>query len=164
MVKPRLRKEEIYSRSHSELGIELGLEPELFNHPILTLFFLFLATPKSHACGIVVPWPEIEPVPSALGLQSLNHWTTREVPLSLLLTTCGMNVWWKIDLREYRSLWMSSHRQGVLAHVGTKLCGCSLSSFLASISAAPFLCDVLPSPGFQTSVQCHLPWEAFHII
>ena len=32
------------------------------------------------ACGILVPQPGIEPVPPALEAQSLNHWTTREVP------------------------------------------------------------------------------------
>ena len=31
-------------------------------------------------CGILVPQPEIEPVPPALGQWSLNHWTTREIP------------------------------------------------------------------------------------
>ena len=29
----------------------------------------------------LVPWPEIEPRPPALGAQSLSCWTTREVPL-----------------------------------------------------------------------------------
>ena len=33
------------------------------------------------ACGNLVPWPGVEPVPLALGAQSLSHWTTREVPL-----------------------------------------------------------------------------------
>ena len=33
------------------------------------------------ACGILVPWPGIEPVPPALEAWSLNHWTTREVPV-----------------------------------------------------------------------------------
>ena len=32
------------------------------------------------ACGILVPWPGIEPRPPALGAQSLSHQTTREVP------------------------------------------------------------------------------------
>ena len=32
------------------------------------------------ACGILVPWPRIEPVPLAVEARSLNHWTTREVP------------------------------------------------------------------------------------
>ena len=32
------------------------------------------------ACGIVVPQPEIEPMPCALEGQSLNHRTAREVP------------------------------------------------------------------------------------
>ena len=33
------------------------------------------------ACGILVPWPGIKPVPPAMEAQSLNHWTDREVPL-----------------------------------------------------------------------------------
>ena len=37
-------------------------------------FFLFLA-----ACEILVLWPGIEPIPSALEAQSLSHWATREV-------------------------------------------------------------------------------------
>ena len=32
----------------------------------------------------LVPWPEMEPGPHALGAWSLNHWTTREVPRCLL--------------------------------------------------------------------------------
>ena len=33
----------------------------------------------------LVPWPGIEPVPTELGAQSLNHWTTREIPIWFLL-------------------------------------------------------------------------------
>ena len=35
-------------------------------------------------CGILVPWPGIEPGPSAERAQSPNHWTTREVPQYVL--------------------------------------------------------------------------------
>ena len=37
------------------------------------------------AYGILVPWPGIEPLPPGLGMQSLRHWTTREVPLPQIL-------------------------------------------------------------------------------
>ena len=40
-------------------------------------FFLVSCT----ACVILVPRPEIEPMPLALEMQILNHWTTREVLL-----------------------------------------------------------------------------------
>ena len=43
-------------------------------------FFFFGHTAK---CGILVPWPGIKPVSSALQIWSLNHWTTREVPIGL---------------------------------------------------------------------------------
>ena len=38
------------------------------------------------SCGMwdLVPWPGIKPRPSALGLQSLSHWTTSGVPLNTL--------------------------------------------------------------------------------
>ena len=37
------------------------------------------------AYGILIPWPGIEPMPSALVAWSLNHWTTREVNIFTLL-------------------------------------------------------------------------------
>ena len=60
----------------------------LFTYKYLNSFFFFkylfiyLAAP-GFSCGIqdLVPWPGIEPRPSALGVCSLNHWTTGEVPL-----------------------------------------------------------------------------------
>jgi len=36
--------------------------------------------PHSVACGILVPPPGIEPMPSALRAPSLTHWTSRECP------------------------------------------------------------------------------------
>jgi hypothetical protein len=46
------------------------------------------------ALRILVPRPGMEPMPPALGVWSLNHWTTREVPIltswSLLFTLPGM--------------------------------------------------------------------------
>ena len=39
----------------------------------------FLFQPCSVAYAILVPWPGIKPVPLELGVQSVNHWTAREV-------------------------------------------------------------------------------------
>ena len=44
-------------------------------------FSFFLTVPRT-ACGILFPRPGIEPVPPAVEVWSLNHWTAREVPLS----------------------------------------------------------------------------------
>ena len=41
--------------------------------------FFFLA--HTVACGILIPWWGIKPTPPALEALSLNHWTTREVPV-----------------------------------------------------------------------------------
>ena len=44
-------------------------------------------------CGILVPQPRIEPTSPTFEAQSLNHWTTREVPcFALLEGGCLSNV------------------------------------------------------------------------
>ena len=53
----------------------------------VTIFLpLYVSWTFGHmACGTVVSWPGREPTP-CLGRQSLNHWTTREGPLSMAFT------------------------------------------------------------------------------
>ena len=46
---------------------------------------LFIFWPCCVACRFLVPWPGIKLIPPALEASSLNHWTTREVPLLLHL-------------------------------------------------------------------------------
>ena len=58
-----------------------GYESLGWNYFLSGLFVLFWFWPHCMACGILVPWPGIKPAPLALEAQSLNHWTTREVPL-----------------------------------------------------------------------------------
>ena len=77
-----------------ESAVRLFLK-ELFSQCLILIFFkknflpLFLSLSfffnywGHTACGILVPRSGIEPLPPALeaqSLQSLNHWTTREVP------------------------------------------------------------------------------------
>ena len=45
---------------------------------ILEFFCLFVSL-HGAASGILVPQPGIEPVPRAVEVRSLNHWTAREV-------------------------------------------------------------------------------------
>ena len=46
----------------------------------LIIFLFFFFWPCHVTCGIVVPRSGIEPMPLALEVLSLNHWTAREVP------------------------------------------------------------------------------------
>ena len=46
-----------------------------------SLWCLFLFLLHRAACGILVPWPGIKPMPPAVEARSLNHWTAREVPV-----------------------------------------------------------------------------------
>ena len=43
-------------------------------------FSFFFFCPHCVACGILFPWPGMEPELPAVEAQSLNHYTTREVP------------------------------------------------------------------------------------
>ena len=43
-------------------------------------FLIFFFLPQPMACGILVPQPGIKPTHSDVETQSLNHWTSREVP------------------------------------------------------------------------------------
>ena len=59
---------------------------------IIFHFYLFIYFwPCSAACGILVPWPGIEPAPSAVKARSPNHWTTREL-LHLFILLSSLNV------------------------------------------------------------------------
>ena len=54
---------------------------------LLLLFFLIFAFwPNRAACGMLIPRTRIEPVSPALEVWHLNHWTTREVPICLLMS------------------------------------------------------------------------------
>ena len=52
----------------------------LFLMNFICLFWL-----RRAACGSLVPLPGIEPASPTVEVQSLNHWTTREVPHYLLM-------------------------------------------------------------------------------
>ena len=46
----------------------------------LVLFCWVFFRPHPVACGILGPQSWIKPMPPAMRVQSLNHWTTKEVP------------------------------------------------------------------------------------
>ena len=55
-------------------------KPYIIPQQVCASYFIYLLRPVGHV-GILVPLPGIEPVLSALGVWSLNHWTAREVPV-----------------------------------------------------------------------------------
>ena len=57
----------------------------------------------------LVPWPGIEPRPSALGERSLRHWTTREIPLPSFLTLSIVRFAFWNDLSLYLLTCLLSH-------------------------------------------------------
>ena len=64
------------SAQHSAFTVRL-IEVHTNSYDMLQFGFLYFGCV---ACGILVSWPGTEPVPCTLEAQSLNHWTTREVP------------------------------------------------------------------------------------
>ena len=61
------------------------------------------------ACGILIPWPGMEPGPPTLGVQSLSHWTTREVTngcwksrkMKSPLPHHPPGLWWEGDKHQF---------------------------------------------------------------
>ena len=49
-------------------------------HYMLLLYFVFFCHTVCHVASYLVPQPRVEPGPPALGVWSLSHWTTGEVP------------------------------------------------------------------------------------
>ena len=58
-----------------------NIKQVLFSLVVVVLGFL-LAVPRA---GILVPWPGIDSMPTAVEAQSLNHWTSREDFKEILL-------------------------------------------------------------------------------
>ena len=52
---------------------------------IFSCFLSFKFWSCLETCGILVPWPRIEPATSALKVQILNHWITREDPIYIII-------------------------------------------------------------------------------
>ena len=59
---------------------------------LFLLYFFCFVLPCPAACGILVPWAGIEPMSHPVEAQSLNHWTTREVPCLYFLKTSWTNI------------------------------------------------------------------------
>ena len=58
-----------------------GLAHPSIPWPLIPFFFFSFWI----ACRVLVPQPGIEPTPLAVEVKNLNHWTSREVPNSILI-------------------------------------------------------------------------------
>lgn len=103
-----------------------------------TLFFMFFKTLFVYwqhciTFGIPVPPPGIKPVPPTLETRSLNHWTTREVPVKYFIAEQAKNI------LKYLRLFKGRRRisdQGLLVSKWKKDSGMKLV-FYCRLSMAP---------------------------
>ena len=76
-------------------------------HDLLSIYtYIFSPWPCHTACRILVPQLGIEPGPSAVKVQSPNHWTARKIPYGLhlimlivkpqLFLLCPMFLWFSL--------------------------------------------------------------------
>lgn len=63
--------------SHLSFSVGASSSPGIVNFTSLNLVNSFHFRPHPLACGILVPWPRIEPMPLAGGVRNLNYWTAR---------------------------------------------------------------------------------------
>ena len=57
------------------------LQMKTFPQSLWYTFLFFFFQPSNAACAILVPWPETEPMSSAVKAYSPNYWTAREFPV-----------------------------------------------------------------------------------
>ena len=76
-------------QNHGRVGYDLVTKQQqhgVYYYHLLSqylFFFFFSALLHCEACGILVPWPEIDPKPSVMKVWSPNHWTAGEFPSKL---------------------------------------------------------------------------------
>ena len=69
-----------------DLGpVSINLAPAFMLLTSIHFFFFFWSC--SEACGILVPRPGFEPVPSSVKALSPNHWTAKEFPMQTVSIT-----------------------------------------------------------------------------
>ena len=70
----------VYLLEHTSQSISEGSgQKEVLREQNSFFFFPQCFCPHSATCRILIPWPGIKPMSPALGVQSLNHWSPREV-------------------------------------------------------------------------------------
>ena len=69
-------------------------ESFFFNLLLLLLFFTFW--PHCTACGLLTPWPGVEPGLLALEAPSINHWSAREAPTCIILNNTTVQNYYSI--------------------------------------------------------------------
>ena len=83
-------------RASSHLGPEPASVPWGFSGMHLCLpVWLPRPTHQRVACRILIPWPGIEPRPTAVKALSANHWTTRELPSLAFYGMGWVQGWYK---------------------------------------------------------------------
>ena len=92
-------KPQFFHENCSNSTCSRGFQTFCFRTLLRSLFFFW---PRCAACGILVPRSGIGPRTPALGVWSLNHWTTREVPPFTVLKVI------EIPQRSLAFLWVIS--------------------------------------------------------
>ena len=77
-VDPYVFSSFFYNSSNTQINVTVKAGP------YYCIFFCFWPHWRCEGCGALVPPPGIKPMPPALGAWSLNHWSSREVPILLL--------------------------------------------------------------------------------
>ena len=95
------------------------------------------------ACGILVPQPEIEPMPPAAEAHSLNRWTTRDVPVLIFIFYIFLYSFASFDIFSVRILGSKLSMLCILKYLFFVLClNFYNTKFQTCTKAESFLCHV----------------------
>ena len=109
----------------------------IISHPAFLFFLTFEFV--SPLVGILVPWPGVEPVPSAVKVLNPNYWTTREFSLT---QTLGMSPFFLLTpIQSISNIKLSDH----LKHNPDLICfaGLSRPPYYTIAHSSPLLLSLL---------------------
>ena len=117
------------------------------------IFFFFFG--RGHmSYGILVPWPGMVPALLALEVQSLNHWTAREVSGFLISYT---HPTYSIPRPFHLSSWQihfSTFSEPLRVILNSS---CSLESQIQSVSKSQWVSNYIQNPTTSHGIYCNNP-------
>ena len=139
-----------------------GAQEALKKHQLPFVLLLLFFWPCHVAYGILVPQSGIESVVPALGAQSLNHWTTRDIPGCLsfnprLGRSQGQGQAAACSLTRHRSLVIRA-LQVLISAVGNTDCGPDPTPSTSRITLLTSYNHPLVDTIFSPSLQKLRPW------
>ena len=122
----------------------------------MVLFLKKIFWPDHETYGILVPRPGIGAVPPCIEVQSLSHWTAREVPGPIFFFFCFFSAVLGLHCCVGFSVVVASSSYALLWCTGFSCCEAQTPVVAVARLNCSKACGILPDQGWN---PCHLHWQ-----